>query len=82
VPVRLPSRAAAAWAPSLDSVTVRLRGRAGRLAALQPDSVLVLAEWPGARPPGRVALRVVTPAGVTGRAEPDSVNIVARRASG
>jgi hypothetical protein len=82
VPVRLPSRAAATWAPSLDSVTVRVRGRAGRLATLQPDSVLVLAEWSGGRPPGRVALRVVVPAGVSGRAQPDSVDIVARRASG
>jgi hypothetical protein len=82
VPVRLPSRAAAAWAPALDSVTVRVRGRAGRLASLEPDSVLVLAEWPGATPPRRVALRVVAPAGVSGRAEPDSVDIVARRGSG
>jgi hypothetical protein len=82
VPVRLPSRAAASWAPGIDSVTVRVRGRAGRLAELEPDSVLVLAEWTGARPPGRVALRVVLPAGVSGRAEPDSVDIVARRASG
>lgn len=82
VPVRLPSRAAAAWAPALDSVTVRVRGRAGRLAELEPDSVLVLAEWSGARPPERVALRVVLPPGVSGRAEPDSVNIVARRAGG
>jgi hypothetical protein len=82
VPVRLPSRAAAAWASALDSVTVRVRGRAGRLAALDADSVLVLAEWRGARPPGRVALRVVLPAGVSGRAEPDSVDIVARRGDG
>jgi YbbR-like protein len=82
VPVRLPSRAAALWAPVLDSVMVRVRGRAARLASLQPDSVVVLAEWLGPTPPGRVVLRVVTPAGVSGRAEPDSVDIVARRASG
>jgi hypothetical protein len=82
VPVRLRSRAAAAWEPSIDSVTVRVRGRAGPLAALEADSVLVLAEWPGARPPARVALRVVLPAGVSGRAEPDSVDIVARRTNG
>jgi YbbR-like protein len=82
VPVRLRSRAAAEWAPSLDSVTVRVRGRAGRLAALDGDSVLVLAEWSGTRPPGRVALRVVLPAGVSGRAQPDSVDIVARRGNG
>ena len=82
VPVRLPSRLAAAGAPALDSVTVRVRGRAGRLAALQADSILVLAEWSGGRPPERVALRVVVPAGVTGRAVPDSVDIVARRGSG
>lgn len=82
VPVRLPSRAAASWAPSLDSVTVRLRGRAGRLATLDADSVVVLAEWTGRTPPARVALRVVTPSGVSGRAEPDSVAIVARRGNG
>jgi hypothetical protein len=82
VPVRLPSHAASAWAPALDSVTVRVRGRAGRLAELDADSVLVLAEWRGARPPGRVALRVVLPPGVSGRAEPDSVEIVARRGDG
>jgi YbbR-like protein len=82
VPVRLPSRAAAAWAPALDSVTVRVRGRAGRLATLEADSVVVLAEWSGARPPGRVALRVVLPPGVSGRAEPDSVDIVSRRTNG
>jgi hypothetical protein len=82
VPVRLPSRAAAGWAATLDSVTVRVRGRAGRLATLDADSIVVLAEWSGRAPPAKVALRVITPAGVTGRAEPDSVDIVARRASG
>jgi hypothetical protein len=82
IPVRLPSRAAAQWAPALDSVTVLVRGRAGRLAGLDADSVLVLAEWAGPRPPGRVALRVVVPTGVSARAEPDSVEIVARRGNG
>ena len=82
VPVRLPSRASAGWTATLDSVTVRVRGRAARLAALDADSIVVLAEWSGRAPPGRVALRVITPPGVSGRAEPDSVEIVARRGSG
>lgn len=81
VPVRLPSRASASWTATLDSVTVRVRGRAARLATLDADSIVVLAEWSG-RAPGRVALRVITPPGVSGRAEPDSVEIVARRGSG
>lgn len=82
VPIRLPSRAAAGWAATLDTVTVRLRGRAARLAILDADSIVVLAEWAGRTPPTRVGLRVITPAGVSGRAEPDSVDIVARRTNG
>ena len=82
VPVRLASAGAGSLAPALDSVTVRVRGRAARLAQLGADSVVVLAEWRGRTPPSRVALRVVLPAGVTGRAEPDSVDLVARRTHG
>ncbi len=54
VPVRLPSRAAAGWAATLDSVTVRVRGRAARLATLDADSIVVLAEWSGRTPPAKV----------------------------
>jgi hypothetical protein len=82
VPIRLPSRAAAGWTAALDTVTVRLRGPAARLAALNADSVVVLAEWSGRTPPAKAALRVITPPGVSGRAEPDSVDIVARRTNG
>ena len=82
VPIRLPSRATAGWAATLDTVTVRLRGRAARLATLDADSIVVLAEWSGRTPPAKVALRVITPAGVTGRAQPDSVEIVPRRTGG
>jgi hypothetical protein len=82
VPIRLPSRATAGWAATLDTVTVRLRGRAARLATLDADSMVVLAEWPGRTPPAKAVLRVITPAGVSGRAEPDSVDIVPRRANG
>jgi hypothetical protein len=80
--VRLASAGAGTLVPALDSVTVRVRGRAARLDALDPDSVLVLAEWRGRTPPARVALRVVVPAGVSARAEPDSVDLVPRRSRG
>ena len=79
VPVRLASAGAGALAPALDTVTVRVRGRAARLEALDPDSVVVLAEWRGRRAPGRVALRVILPPGVSGQAEPDSVDLAPRR---
>jgi len=82
VPIRLPSRAAAGWTAALDTVTVRLRGPVARLARLNADSVVVLAEWSGRTPPAKAALRVITPPGVSGRAEPDSVGIVARRTNG
>lgn len=82
VPVRLASAGAGALAPALDSVTVRVRGRAARLDALDPDSVLVLAEWRGRTAPPRVALRVVLPPGVSGQAEPDSLDLVPRRPRG
>lgn len=82
VPVRLASAGADALAPALDSVTVRVRGRAARLRELDPDSVVVLAEWRGRTTPRRVALRVVLPPGVTGRAEPDSVDLVPPRPRG
>ena len=82
VPVQLASAGAGTLAPALDSVTVRVRGRAARLEALDPDSVVVLAEWRGRTAPARVALRVVLPPGVTGRAEPDSVDLVPRRPRG
>jgi hypothetical protein len=82
VPVRLASAGAGTLAPALDSVTVRVRGRAARLEALDPDSVVVLAEWRGRSAPGRVALRVILPSGVSGQAEPDSVDLVPRRPRG
>ena len=82
VPIRLPSRATNGWTAALDTVTVRLRGPATRLATLNADSIVVLAEWSGRTPPAKAALRVITPPGVSGRAEPDSVGIVARRTNG
>jgi hypothetical protein len=82
VPVRLASAGAGTLAPALDSVTVRVRGRAARLEALDPDSIVVLAEWQGPTAPARVGLRVVLPPGVSGRAQPDSVDLVPRRPRG
>jgi len=82
VPIRLPSRATNGWTAALDTVNVRLRGPAARLATLNADSIVVLAEWSGRTPPAKAVLRVVTPPGVSGRAQPDSVGIVARRTNG
>jgi hypothetical protein len=82
VPVRLAMRSEVAVAPALDTVTVRVWGRAARLAALGPDSVVVLAEWRGDAPPDRVPLRVLLPVGITGRVEPDSIDLIDRRLRG
>lgn len=74
VPVQLP--AALRLRPDHDTVTVRVRGPRARLAGLTPDSVAVTAE-PGAAvtPPARVALRVLVPPGLSGKATPDSVTL-------
>ena len=53
VPIRLPSRATAGWAATLDTVTVRLRGRAARLATLDADSIVVTGRVVGAHAAGQ-----------------------------
>lgn len=76
VPVQVPSAMAASFKLDRDTVTVRVRGLRSRLAALTPDSVAVTVE-PAARSgalPPRAALRVLLPAGLTGKATPDSVS--------
>jgi len=76
VPVQLPSALAGSLRPDRDTVTVRVRGPRSRLGALTPDSVAVTVE-PAVRagaPPPRAALRVLLPAGLTGKATPDSVS--------
>lgn len=76
VPVQVPSAMAASFKLDRDTVTVRVRGLRSRLAALTPDSIAVTVE-PGARSgalPPRAALRVLLPAGLTGKATPDSVS--------
>jgi hypothetical protein len=57
-----------------------VRGPASRVAAVTPESVLVVLGGPD-HPPGprRVPLRVLVPPGLTGTAEPDSVRLLPRR---
>jgi hypothetical protein len=76
VPVQLPSALAASLKLDRDTVTVRVRGPRYRLAHLTPDSVTVtLAAGPiNGATPVRVALRVMVPAGLTGKTTPDSVS--------
>jgi hypothetical protein len=77
VPVQVPS--ALRLRPDHDTVTVRVRGPRARLAALTPDSVAVTIKPVGSgAPPDRVALRVLVPPGLSGKATPDSVTLSAR----
>ncbi len=81
VPIRLTSATAVALRPDRPTVRVQLRGAESRLAEMTPDSLLVVLD--GDRPePGRVRLKVIAPAGVVGRAEPDSVALVSRDGRG
>jgi hypothetical protein len=82
VPVGMPSNLAANLRPSVEMVRVRVRGPVSRLAGLLPESLMVMVE-PGRRAaPGRVGLRVLLPQGITGAAEPDSVELVRRGSRG
>jgi hypothetical protein len=82
VPVRLSSDLAAVARPERTTVAVRVRGAAARLKALAGDSVLVVVDWTGPSVPGRVRLRVLSPAGLEATALPDSVTLVRRNADG
>jgi hypothetical protein len=82
VPVGLPSAVAASLRPTLEVVRVRVRGPVSRLAALLPDSVVVMVNPGGRTAPGRVGLRVLLPQGISGEAEPDSVDLVRRGTRG
>lgn len=80
VPIRYSSALPDSLMLARTSVPVSVHGEVSRISALTADSVIVLLEGhPSA--PGRAALRVVVPAGITGRLESDSVNLV-RRESG
>jgi hypothetical protein len=81
VPVRLPSDLAAAARPDPATVEVRVRGAAGRLNGLARDSVPVVVDWTG-RPPARVPVRVLAPAGIEATAVPDSITLVRRSRDG
>jgi hypothetical protein len=82
VPVALPSAMAASLRPSLEVVRVKLRGPVSRLAGLVPDSIVVMVDPNGRASPGRVGLRVLLPQGITGEAEPDTVELVRRGGRG
>jgi YbbR domain-containing protein len=82
VPVRLASETGATLRASPETVTVRLRGREARLGAILPASIVVVADWSGSATPARVELRVLAPAGITARAEPDSVSLEPRGTDG
>jgi hypothetical protein len=81
VPIRLSSTNAGALKLDRPTVRVRMRGASGRLKAITPDSLVVVVDGDPPRP-GRVRLRVIAPAGVVGRAQPDSVDLVSRGARG
>ena len=78
VPLRLPSELAAIVRPDRATVEVLVRGAAGRLGALDRDSVLVIVDWAGPPGPGRAGLRVMAPAGLDAVAIPDSIALVRR----
>jgi YbbR-like protein len=82
VPVGMPSALAGSLRPSLEVVRVRVRGPVSRLAGLLADSLVVIVNPGGRASPGRVGLRVLLPQGITGEAEPDSVDLVRRSSRG
>jgi hypothetical protein len=82
VPVGMPSSAAGSFRPSLEVVRVKVRGPVSRLAALMPESLVVIVNPNGRVSAGRVGLRVLLPPGITGQAEPDSVELVRRGGRG
>ncbi|HWA40808.1 MAG TPA: hypothetical protein VG712_04300 [Gemmatimonadales bacterium] len=76
VPVLVPGPLEVRWLPSPDTVTVVVRGPAARLAALEAESLVVLA-----RPDtgaGAAALRVLVPAGMSAEARPVAIRLQPR----
>ena len=82
VPVRLPSDLAAVARPERATVSVRVRGAAARLAAVDRDSVPVIVDWAGPPGPGQARLRVLAPPGLDAVAVPDSIALVRRGTDG
>lgn len=81
VPIRLTSATAVELRTDRATVRVQMRGAESRLAEMTADSLLVVLD--GDRPEaGRARLKVIAPAGVVGRAEPDTVELVSRGARG
>jgi hypothetical protein len=63
-------------------VRVKVRGPVSRLAGLGPDSLAVMVNPNRRGTAGRVGLRVLLPPGITGEADPDSVELVRRGSRG
>jgi hypothetical protein len=82
VPIRLSSATAGALRPARQTVRVRVSGASGRLAALTADSLFIVVDGADSTEPRRVGLRVIAPAAVTARAEPDSIDLVSRSGRG
>lgn len=77
VPVAVPGPVDHRWLPSPDTVTVLVRGPAARLAALDAESIVVLARPDTAS--GAAALRVIVPAGMTAEPRPAAIRLQPRR---
>ena len=82
IPIRLSSPAASALRPARETVRVRVSGAARRLANLTADSLFIVVDGTESGRPRRVRLRVIGPAGVVARTEPDSVDLVLRSGRG
>lgn len=82
VPIRLASAIAGDLRPDRETVRVHVSGAAGRLASLAADSLYIVIDGAGSLQPGRVRLRVIAPAGIAARAEPDSVDLIRRSGRG
>ena len=82
VPIRLSSATAGALRPARETVRVRVSGAAGRLATLTADSLFIVVDGGDSGQPRRVGSRVIGPAGVAARTEPDSIDLVPRSGHG
>lgn len=76
VPVAVPGPVELRWLPAPDTVTVMVRGPAARLAALEAESLVVLARPDTSA--GAAALRVILPAGMTGESRPAAIRLQPR----
>jgi YbbR domain-containing protein len=78
VPVELRVPRRTRWSATPEAVTVTLEGPTARLARITFDSISVVAAVTGSARLQTVGISVISPAGITARAAPDSV-VVRRR---